>query len=273
MPPRIHCPRCGSERSWLLKGGRRRCVRCRFDWTPGRLPLRLTAQQWRAVLRWFARGAASAQIAQETRLDRKRVLRALTVVRQAMLRASPAGRSGLARADLEMPASVDDRSARVKHTAAAHRPVVLGFYIVDEREWVEVVPDSQVERLGRLLRHRRDRGTLDWPSRNRYIAVVFRGRLYRITDGPIDQPAIPFGRIEAFWSYLQRQLRAKGGIRRERLQLYLAEYVWRYHRRSLASAELVRELMVLIRPGGASNPLPHDRRGQEHQGVMMNNLH
>src|SRR5262245_566273 len=111
MATRIICPRCGSERSWLLKGGRRRCVRCRFDWTPGRLPLRRTATQWRAVLRWFARGGPSAQIAHETRLDRKRVLRALTVVRQAMLRSTPVGRPAPIDGEIvEMPASVDDRS-------------------------------------------------------------------------------------------------------------------------------------------------------------------
>lgn len=54
---RLQCPRCGARTFWILKDGRRRCTRCRFDWRPGRLPLRLTAQQWRSILRWFARGA------------------------------------------------------------------------------------------------------------------------------------------------------------------------------------------------------------------------
>ncbi len=34
---------------------------------------------------------------------------------------------------------------------------------------------------------------------------------------------------EGFWGYLKRNLSAKGGIRRDRLPLYLAEYVWRYN--------------------------------------------
>jgi transposase len=37
--------------------------------------------------------------------------------------------------------------------------------------------------------------------------------------------------LEGFWGYLKRWLAAKGGIRRERLPLYLAEYVWRYNHR------------------------------------------
>jgi len=45
---------------------------------------------------------------------------------------------------------------------------------------------------------------------------------------------ITFNGLEGFWGYLKRMLAAKGGIRRERLPLYLAEYVWRYNYRKLA---------------------------------------
>jgi len=271
MAIRVHCPRCGSERSWLLKGGRRRCARCRFDWVPGRLPLRLNPQQWRAILRWFARGASSAQIAHETKLDRKRVLRALTVLRQAMVRSTPSGPTAADAGDLT--ASVDDRLERRQPLpAAVRRTAALGFYIADDREWVEIVRESEVEGLARLLRQRKHRGTVNFWARHRYVAVVFRGRLYRLGESGVE-PAIPFGRIEAFWAYLQRQLRARGGIRRERLALYLAEYVWRYHRRTLSSAELVEELMNLVRTGGGNAPLPHDRRVHHPDDATVQTFH
>ena len=38
--------------------------------------------------------------------------------------------------------------------------------------------------------------------------------------------------LEGFWCYLKKRLAAKGGIRKERLPLYLAEYVWRYNHRN-----------------------------------------
>jgi len=38
--------------------------------------------------------------------------------------------------------------------------------------------------------------------------------------------------LEGFWGCLKHRLAAKGGIRREKLPLYLAEYVWRYNHRS-----------------------------------------
>lgn len=53
--------------------------------------------------------------------------------------------------------------------------------------------------------------------------------------------------LEGFWGYLKRRLTAKGGIRRERLPLYLAEYVWRYNHRSLSIQEQIDHMLILLK--------------------------
>jgi len=147
----VRCPRCGATKSWLLKDGRRRCARCRRDWRPDRLPLRLSAREWREVLRWFIRDATGIEIARQTRLSRKRVLRALTLVRQSIQRAEPgAGRA-------------------------------------------------------------------------------------------------PSGPVDPLWRDVRRRIKSRGGIRRERMELYLSSFVWRYNHRKLTPAEQVDELLRLIR--------------------------
>jgi len=54
--------------------------------------------------------------------------------------------------------------------------------------------------------------------------------------------------LEGFWGYLKRCLAAtaKGGVRRERLPLYLVEYVWRYNHRRLSGPEQVKTLLKLV---------------------------
>ena len=230
------CPRCGARTSWLLGNGRRRCAVCRRDWRPGRLPLRLSLPQWKALLRWFARGAASADIALETGLERKRVLRALLVVRRAIARSMlPAGRRASAHA---APAAERHRGGwRRAATSRRSRFAALGLRVDGDRAWAEVIADAEAEQVVRdvLGRH----------AVSRYTAIVYRGRLYRLpASGP---ERVPFGRVEAFWAYLQRQLRAKGGVRRERLGLYLAEFSWRYNHRKLAPAEQAAALLALLR--------------------------
>jgi hypothetical protein len=213
--------------------------------------LRLTLQPWRAVLWWFVRGVPSAQIANETRLDRKRVLRALTVVRRAMMRSVPAGARRLAETDIP---PVSRRRTRDLHAgpeeftdSPRRRFATLGLYTAHGHEWAEVIPESDVEQLERMLDEKRGGQSSASPDFHPYTAVVYRGRLHRLTESAAGRPSIPFGQIEAFWAYLQRQLSARGGIRRERLGLYLAEYAWRYNHRHLSSAEKLRELLKLIR--------------------------
>ena len=248
MAPRLQCPRCGARKSWLLKNGRRRCARCRHDWRPGRLPLRLSPQEWRAILRWFVRGAPSAAVARETRLDRKRVLRALTIVRRAVLRAAPVTfrrAIGLTHAPVPRVAEHQRAAPRKAATPPRSRFATLGLYAVRGHAWAEVVTDAEAEQIGRLLRERHGRQSINRLRLPRYMAVVYRGRLYRLVESGSDRA--PFGPLEAFWAYLQRQLRATGGIRRERLGLYLAAFAWRYNHRIVPPPEQVQELLELIR--------------------------
>ena len=223
--PDLRCPRCGARKSWRLKDGRRRCATCRYDWRPGRLPLRLSKREWEDVLRWFVRDATAAVIAQETGIERKRVLRALLITRQAILHA-------------EQPSPQMAGAARARHAE------VIGLRITNGRASAEVASHADADQFAKWLLRRRVSGPTHAPRNSRrYMAVVFRGRLFRLESGA---ERVPFGPIEAFWSYVQRQLRAKGGIRRERLDLYLASFAWRYNRRKVAPAEQVRELLALL---------------------------
>jgi len=249
----LRCPHCGNTKSWLLSDGRRRCARCRRDWRPERMPLRLTTPQWRLVLRWFVRGMTSAQIAHETRLDRKRILRALLVVRRRM--------SELAPRELPLIHEGDEDDA-LDATPAGSTPTrmpVLAIHESHGRFWAQVVSERDAARSARAVRERGPEG-LELPGIGPYSAIVYRRRLYRLTEpGGAGSSSAAFGQVEAFWSYLQRQLRSKGGIRRARLNLYLAEYAWRYNHRKLSPDEQVRELMRLVRqvPRGVRNdPLP-----------------
>ncbi len=85
MGRRKKCPRCGNSKSWTIRRDKKRCTSCRYEWRADQLPLHLSRAEWRRLLRWFLLGQSSAGIAREARLGRGRVLRALMLVRQAMV--------------------------------------------------------------------------------------------------------------------------------------------------------------------------------------------
>ena len=250
------CPRCGARKFWTLRNGRRRCARCRYDWKPDRLPLRLSRRQWRTLLEWFVRGMTSAQIAQETHLERKRILRALTIVRSAMVDTAPVRARPLGHRWHADHAHSGERTDVV--VRGRPRPAVIGLRMVGEDVWADVIGDEDAEWLIRSLRERRHGRGIIGPTSLDYGAIVYRNRLYRLPPSTEGHASAPFGYLEGFWAYLHQRLRSKGGIRRGRLGLYLAEYAWRYNHRKMTPREQIRQLFKLI--------------GSRRRGVRMNTI-
>lgn len=143
----------------------------------------------------------------------------------------------------------------------SRRSAVLGLYADHGLVWADVVTQAEADALRARLRHQ-PRHALTWSGGSRYAAVAYRGRLHRvIPPSGASRATPPFGLLESFWAYAQRQLRGKGGIRLARLDLYLAEWAWRYNHRRQSPGEQLRELLTLTRRGGR-------RSGTMAEGVM-----
>ena len=265
MTRRHRCPRCGYTRTWIVRRAKRRCARCRYEWCP-RLPLRLPRHQWHALLRCHAQGLSAQAIALETPLHRQRVLRALTVLRTAMLHEIPPVFRGTV--------EVDETYVGGSWRNRRHRPLgrtspqgrgttlktpVFGILCRGGQVWAQVVPNVSRSTLQPLIRRRVRRGTTVWSDTfTSYTGIATNGyvhRLVRHSPGSYGHGERHINGLEGFWGYLKRRLAAKGGIRRERLPLYLAEYVWRYNHRRLSIDQQTAQLMHLLEkhhqnPGG-----------------------
>lgn len=256
MPRRVACPRCQNTKSWRMRTGKRRCAHCRYEWTPGRLPLHLTASQWRHLLQWSLLGLSAAQIAQETGLRRERVLRALLLVRQAMTRDVPPVFSGIVEVDETYLGGKwrnkrqVERAQGTKRGRGTTKQAVFGILCRGGQVWAEVVPNVEARTLLPLLNQRVAAGSVVCSDTfSSYTGVAARGYIHRLVDHGqafSDQKGGHVNGMEGFWGYLKRRLAAKGGIRRERLPLYLAEYVWRYNHRRLSVQERVKRIVNLL---------------------------
>ena len=102
-----------------------------------------------------------------------------------------------------------------------------------------MVPNVETNTLVPLLRKRVVTGSIVCSDTFRsYTGIAAKGYVHRLVRHEEQKYSNGKGNhvngLEGFWGYLKRMLAAKGGIRRERLPLYLAEYVWRYNHRKLA---------------------------------------
>ncbi len=83
-----------------------------------------------------------------------------------------------------------------------------------------------------------------------YTGIASRGFVHRLVNHGEKQYSDGKGNhingLEGFWGYLKRKLASKGGIRREKLPLYLGEYVWRYNHRKESDMMKIKRILKLL---------------------------
>ena len=226
-------------------------------WNPRALPLRLTKKQWKQILKWFALGLSSNQITEQTGITKPRITRALNIVHIALSKDIPKQFSGIVEVDETYVGGkwVNKRkSTRAKGTKRGRgtsKQPVFGIYCRSGLVWAEIVDDVESETLQSLIKKQVTKGSVinsdTWKG---YTGIATQGYVHRlvkhIEQEYSDKKGTHINGLEGFWGYLKRKLAAKGGIARDKLWLYLAEYVWRYNNRNLLENQKVKKLLNLL---------------------------
>ncbi|MDD1699390.1 MAG: IS1595 family transposase [Methanoregula sp.] len=254
---KISCPKCRFKKVYVLSNGKRKCSQCKYEFTPHRLPLYLTRDQWKEIIRWFLLEQSSLNISLRTRIERKRVLRPLTLIRTSLTKDVPEIFSGTVEVDetylggqwKNKRKSVRDQGS--KRGRGTKKQPVFGILCRNGTVWAEVVHDVGAETLQPLISKKVSTGSVVcsdiWKA---YTGIASRGYVHRLVNHGEKQYSDGKGNhingLEGFWGYLKRKLVSKGGIRREKLPLYLGEYEWRYNHRNENDNIKVKRIINLL---------------------------
>jgi transposase-like protein len=254
---KISCPKCEAKKVYLLSNGKRKCSRCKYEFTPHRLPLYLTRDQWREIIRWFLLEQSSQNISIRTGFERRRVLRALTIIRTSLTKYIPEIFSGTVEVDetylggqwKNKRRSVRDQGS--KRGRGTTKQPVFGILCRNGTVWAEVVEDVGAETLQSLISKKVTAGSIicsdTWKA---YTGIASRGYVHRLVNHGEKQYSNGKGNhingLEGFWGFLKRKLASKGGITKQKLPLYLVEYVWRYNHRNDPERLKMRRILFLL---------------------------
>lgn len=141
-----------------------------------------------------------------------------------------------------------ERAKGAKRGRGTSKQPVFGILCRNGYVWAKVVPNVEANTLLPLIRKRVKRGSVVYSDTWKgYTGVAAKGYVHRFVEhgkGEFsDGRGSHINGLEGFWGYLKRNLASKGGIRRERLPLYLAEYVWRFNHRNYSIDEQVKKLL------------------------------
>lgn len=190
---------------------------------------------------------------------------ALTYAREVMVTDVPGIFSGIVEVDETYPGGhwknkrKHIRKTGTKAGRGTSKQPAFGIYARRGVVWAEIVDDTKSKILQSLISKKVKKGSVvcsdTWKG---YTGIASRGYVHRLVNHKggeySDCKGTHINGLEGFWGYLKRRLAAKGGIRRERLGLYLAEYVWRYNNRKLALNQQVKKLLKLLSKGRLVSP-------------------
>jgi len=189
-------------------------------------------------------------------MNKPRVLRALRYVREYVSKDIPSQFSGIVEVDETyiggkwVNKRKMTRSKGTKRGRGTSKQPVFGIYARNGTVWAEIVDDVGSSTLQPLIRKQVRKGsTICSDTWKGYTGIAANGYVHRLVDHQKEfaNKEAHINGLEGFWGYLKRRLVAKGGIRRERLGLYLGEHVWRYNHRKLPVDDQVKKLMELLK--------------------------
>ncbi len=254
---KIACLKCNSKKLYKMSDGKRRCARCKYEFTPHKLPLTFSRDEWKEIIHLFLMEQSSNSISEQTGFDKQRVMRALTRIRLTMIKDVPDIFSGTVEVDETYLGGQwknkrkTIRESGTKRGRGTKKQPVFGILCRNGTVWAEVVNDVEAGTLQPLITRQVSPGSIvcsdTWRA---YTGIASRGFVHRLVNHGERQYSDGKGNhingLEGFWGYLKRKLASKGGIRREKLPLYLAEYVWRYNHRSDPERIKVRRIIQLL---------------------------
>jgi transposase-like protein len=260
---RAECKKCFGKKFWHVRRGKLRCKDCLYEFKPKIGGLHLTRYQWKALLKWFLRCQSANVVCEETGLSKYKVLKALGLVRQSMAKDIPEVFEGVVEVDETYLGGQkkNKRKAQLRKDRKIHgkeskrgfgttKQPVFGILARDGKVHAELVDNTEAKDLIPIITKKVKSGTRicsdTWRA---YTGLATRGYVHRTVEHQKKEYTRGKNHInglEGFWGYLKRQLASRGGIRKERLPLYLAEYVWRYNNRKLTVEKQVEKLLNLV---------------------------
>lgn len=261
MPASPRCPSCDFSRSWKLRRSARRCKRCRKEWVPDRWLVKticVARVGWAKLIAAFLRYRTLKAVRQHVPHSEYLVLRMVRAVRLVMENDVPKLLSGTVEVD-ETYIAGQWRNARwsirkhgSKRGRGTKKQAVFG---IRERNRGLVraflVPNARKSTLFPIMRSAIAQGSTIYSDAFQvYRHLAREGFQHDFVDhnqGEYGRGKVHSNGIEGFWGWLKRRLKITGGIRRDRLHLYVAEEVWRYNNRKLPEEQQINRLIELLR--------------------------
>jgi len=261
---RIKCPRCFKSKFWKTSDKRLKCKSCRYIFIPKASLINISNKLLKQIIAEFILGHSTNVILGRVKISKHQLLKTLTLLRIAMTKDLPEVFEGIVEVDeTYLGGQMKNKRIKEKFQIKAKnkgkkklggfgtvKQPVFGILCRKGKVFAKIVPGIEAKDLQPLIEKQVKRGsTICSDTWRGYTGLAAKGYVHRLVEHGkneySDKKGGHINGLEGFWGYLKRKLAAKGGIRKEKLSLYLGEYVWRYNHKSLLFKEQGKHLLNL----------------------------
>lgn len=253
------CRRCGYQKLWKLNTGKYRCASCRYSFRPRTGGVYIPQSILKKVVEEFDLEHSTNIILERCAISKYKLLALLTALRTVMTRDVPQPFSGIVEVDetylggqwKNKPLKFKLESPRSKRGKGTTKQPVFGILCRKGQVWAELIDGVEADDIQPLIERQVIKGsTVCSDTWRAYTGIATKGYVHRCVEHGKGQYSDGSGGhingLEGFWGYLKRKLAARGGIRREKIQLFLGEYIWRYNHRNLPHKQRIKTLFKLL---------------------------
>ena len=257
----LSCPFCGFGRSWIVRRKKRKCRRCRREFGCSTYPVagfRVSNDVWQKAVATFLRERTVKRIAVEAEISIKTAQRMAHHLRELMAATIPAPFVGIVEMD-ETYIGGQRKNKRLhirrikgkKGHGTDKLPIVGLFHRESGQVFVDVEPRKlDVAYVFATIQKRVVPGSRIYTDGFKmYRGIPTLGYVHEFVDHAGDEYVrgdIHTNNIEGFWGIMKRKMGCIGGMRRERLHLFVGEIVWKFNRRRQPIKDQEQTLMELV---------------------------
>lgn len=261
MPKLLICPTCGYARSWTIRRHHRKCKKCYSEWSPGTFHpverFRLPRREWFFIIDTFLRDGTIRAVARECGINYRTAQKAVLFIRTVMIKDVPNHLSGICEADETYVGgawknkNIHIRRQGTKRGRGTSKQAIFGVIQrnpAQVRVWL-VRNTRNYSLLPHVWRTVCIGSTIYTDGRKGYRLLPRYGYLHDWVDheaGEYVRGVVHTQTIDGYWGLLKTHLDSIGGIRKERLHLFIGEHVWRYNFRHLTRQEQVKRIYPLL---------------------------
>ena len=245
------CAYCQSRDIYVTSDKRFRCKGCkaRFNAFTNRWygQLKISVSQWLWLIKLFELEVSSNRIAKEVNFSYPTALKAINLIRQAIL-SKTRDYELLLKGEVEADESYfGDRRKGKRGRGAKNKVPVFGILERNGLVSVDIVPNVRANTLLNMTIKKVRRGTIIYTDKFRcYDSLMFCGyRHLKVDHGKyFSSGKVYTNGLKGFWSFAKERLMKHHGVSKEKFPLYLKELEYRYNNRNKNLFALLTKLMA-----------------------------